>query len=314
MNKTEHNIQLSEQRSPWASIFFLLLFLLAGFFVAQFIGFLFILPFFDFDLEAISQVLSDPLGKEEWRIAIILLQGVTAFLAFILTPWLYLRLMEHRSVSSLFDRRAAHLTPLMLTVFSVIAFMFVNSVFIEWNQEFKFPDFMHEFEQWAQAQELSRQQLTEALTKFDNFSEFLLGLLVMAVIPAVGEELLFRGLLQNQMQKLSGNIHIAIWVTALIFSLIHVQFYGLVPRMMLGALFGYLYFWSGSLLIPILAHFVNNGLTLVLLYLYQKDFIAYDVESAESLSWPVLTLFVAAGTVFLWSFKRFFDRIEARKV
>jgi membrane protease YdiL (CAAX protease family) len=96
--------------------------------------------------------------------------------------------------------------------------------------------------------------------------EFLAAIVILAIVPAIGEELLFRGILQNKIEMLSKNKHIAIWITAFIFSFIHFQFYGFVPRLLLGALFGYLYIWSGNLTIPILAHFINNGFTLLLLY------------------------------------------------
>jgi uncharacterized protein len=307
MNKIENKIQLSEERSPWASIFFLLLFLLAGFFVAQFIGLLILLPFFDFDVEAIQMALSDPLASKSVKIPLFIVQGTVSFIAFIVSPWLYMHMMQRKSIGSLFNKQAAHFTPLLLTVLATLAFMFVNSVFIEWNQSIDFPDFLSEFEHWAQDQEQRRKELTEALTSFDNFGQFLLGIFIMAVLPSVGEELLFRGLLQNQIHRIHRNIHVAIWLTAFLFGLIHFQFYGLVPRMMLGALFGYLYYWSGSLLVPMVAHFVNNGLTLFLLYFYQKEIITYDIEDSEPLSWPMLTVITLAGFAFLWSFKKFFQ-------
>src|SRR5690554_5832087 len=108
------------------------------------------------------------------------------------------------------------------------------------------------------------------MTRFDNAGDFILALIVIGLIPAVGEELLFRGLVQNQIGAITKNIHVAIWLAAFLFSTFHFQFYGFVPRMFLGVLFGYLYYWSGNLFIAMLAHFINNGLTLILLYMYQQ--------------------------------------------
>ena len=124
-------------------------------------------------------------------------------------------------------------------------------------------------------------EVTEYITQFDSTGQFLLGIIVIAVLPAVGEELLFRGCIQNQLFNITRNTHLAIWITAFFFSAIHVQFLGFVPRMLLGALFGYLYFWSGNLLVPMLAHFFNNGLQIFLLYAYQREGFTYNIDELE---------------------------------
>ena len=87
----------------------------------------------------------------------------------------------------------------------------------------------------------------------------------MAILPAVAEELTFRGVLMNLLEAKGKRVYLAIWVTAIIFSAIHMQFYGFVPRMLMGALFGYMLVWTGSLWIPILMHLTNNAMA-VLLY------------------------------------------------
>ena len=83
--------------------------------------------------------------------------------------------------------------------------------------------------------------------------------LSIAVIPALCEELVFRGVMMPLLAKMTRNIHAAVWITAILFSLIHVQFYGFLPRMIMGALLGYFVVWSGSLWTSILAHFINNA-------------------------------------------------------
>jgi membrane protease YdiL (CAAX protease family) len=86
------------------------------------------------------------------------------------------------------------------------------------------------------------------------------------VIPAIGEEFFFRGGIQNIISD-KKNIHVAVWVSAFVFSAIHMQFYGFIPRMLLGGMYGYLLFWSGSLWLPVIAHFVNNGMAVLVYYL-----------------------------------------------
>ncbi|MEM8893841.1 MAG: CPBP family intramembrane glutamic endopeptidase, partial [Bacteroidota bacterium] len=194
--------------------------------------------------------------------------------------------------------------PALLAVAITICFMFVNSIFIEWNQGIDFPDALDWFENYAQEQEDSLEQITIFLTSFDSTWKFIVSLIVIALIPAVGEEFLFRGLIQNEVHRATRNIHVAIWGSAFFFAFFHLQFYGLVPRMLLGALFGYLYYWSGSLTYASIAHFVNNGFTLVMLYLYQIDLIDFDIQETESTPLETVVIFFIIGSLLTYLFVR----------
>jgi membrane protease YdiL (CAAX protease family) len=136
---------------------------------------------------------------------------------------------------------------------------------------------------------------------------------VIAVLPGIGEELLFRGFLQNLLKRIFKNDHVAIWVAAVLFSAIHFQFYGFIPRMLLGALFGYIYVWSGNLLYPIIAHFVNNCVSLVALYVYQKGLTDIDVESTEALPTMYVIIFSALFVVTLIYFKNYLAKTNANE-
>jgi membrane protease YdiL (CAAX protease family) len=110
--------------------------------------------------------------------------------------------------------------------------------------------------EWMISMEDSQNWLVGEVLRMESFNEFVVALTVAAIAPAIGEELLFRGLLQPQLQKLTNNPHWGIWLGAILFSAIHLQFVGFFPRMLLGALLGYLLWWSGSLWLPILIHFL----------------------------------------------------------
>lgn len=102
------------------------------------------------------------------------------------------------------------------------------------------PHFMSGVELWMQQMEHQSELLTEKFLSVSSYSALALNLLVMAAIPALGEELFFRGILQTVLgEKL--NRHLAVWITAFIFSAIHLQFYGFLPRFLLGAALGYLF-------------------------------------------------------------------------
>jgi hypothetical protein len=166
----------------------------------------------------------------------------------------------------------------------IVLYMPVSAWAVQWNERFVFPEGWETLEQQVRSMEDLLKELTVFLVNFQSPLEFILGLVVVAVIPGIGEELLFRGVLQNKIAKSTQSIHLAIWVSAFIFSAIHFQFYGFLPRMLLGALFGYLYFWSGSLLVPMFAHFLNNGFTLVWMYLYNKGIHQVNVDTVEEIS------------------------------
>jgi membrane protease YdiL (CAAX protease family) len=104
-------------------------------------------------------------------------------------------------------------------------------------------------------------------------------------------------MLQSQLQRATKNVHAAIWISAFLFSSLHMQFFGFVPRLFLGALFGYLYSWSGNLIVPVLAHFINNAFSMIMLYLHQLGKIDIDVESTKAVPWPA----VISGTILTFA-------------
>ena len=132
-----------------------------------------------------------------------------------------------------------------------------------WNQQMVLPEWMSGIEQWMRMQEDSAAQLTEQFLRVDTVGGLLVNIGLMALLPAVGEELTFRGVVQGMFTR---NKHVAIWATAAIFSFVHMQFYGFLPRMLLGAMFGYMLWWTGSLWVPMLMHFVNNCAAVVVAF------------------------------------------------
>lgn len=151
--------------------------------------------------------------------------------------------------------------------------------------------------EWMISMEDSQNWLVGEVLRMESFNEFMVALTVAAIAPAIGEELLFRGLLQPQLQKLTNSAHWGIWLCAILFSAIHFQFVGFLPRMLLGALLGYLLWWSGSLWVPILIHFLFNGIQILGAYLYPEAMkVAVDTTEIEMPSiWLTLLSFLAVG-------------------
>lgn len=162
----------------------------------------------------------------------------------------------------------------------VIAIMLLITPFIgfllEWNMMIPVPD-------WLSSSDGKSEAIVEAFLMMSSYWDLLFTLLVVAVVPAIGEELLFRGYLQQKFGKRFGNIHTSILITAFLFSAIHFHFQGIIPRFVLGVLLGYLFYWSQSLWLPILAHFINNAQAVLFAYpSFKIESGAYSVLSEAS--------------------------------
>jgi len=242
-------------------------------------------------------------GEDGFVSAILLMQGIVTFVGLIFFPVLHLTLLEHKRLEPFFPLKQQTLLIVLLVAVIGVAFPVSISPLAEWNLNIKFPEFMHAFETWALQEEERLGKLTEIITDFRSTGALLTGIIAVALLPAIGEEFVFRGLIQRELWRATGNGHVAIWVSAAIFSAIHMQFYGFVPRMLLGALFGYLYYWSGNLLIPMFSHFFNNAFALIMVHLHHMEITSINVEDGEAMPWPYVTLsavLTASLLYYIW--------------
>ncbi|HET9053395.1 MAG TPA: CPBP family intramembrane glutamic endopeptidase, partial [Cyclobacteriaceae bacterium] len=299
---TEPHQSLVSDKPPFTSLLLVFAVVFIGFvMIGPMIGFMLAMLIYEGDF--VGELLKNSPDPKAFY-PLMLVQGVASFIGLVLLPALYIRYVEQKTFAPFF-RKEKNL-PLIIGVICLLGINFVIAIspITEWNTTVEFPESLKAFGDWARAQEDKLAEMTRFLTRFDSFGAFLLGMLVIAVIPALGEEFVFRGLIQNELWRSGRNIHLAIWVSAFLFSAIHLQFFGFMPRFLLGALFGYLYYWSGNLLIPIIAHFFNNGFSLTLIYLQSLGIsnIDMETETAAPLSWAV----VCAVAVFalLYFFKR----------
>jgi len=289
----------------------LVLFCFGGMVVFQLIAILPLMLLFDLGFEGTMNLLTTMGDDSRSKVALNTTQAVGSIGAFILTPMFYIKIYQNTKVGSYFSFDTRQWQPAAYVVFIMLCFMVVNSVFIEWNLNVKFPEFMSGFEQWAQAKEEQLKEITDYLTDFTGFGELLVALFVVAIVPGIGEELLFRGLIQTRLQQLVRNPHAAIWISALFFSAFHVQFYGFVPRLFLGALFGYIFYWSGSLVLAMLAHFFNNGFSLVMVYLYKSGAVEFNIDDTESVPLETVGFFFIIGAALTYFFIKYYRNLES---
>lgn len=212
-----------------------------------------------FVLLAIATFIFQSKGMDMWRMimATSALQNIGLFIipavivAYIFNPGRAMKVLQINRLPSL-----KHLGLMLLIYF--VATPMMNAVIV-WNESWQLPEWLS----WMREQEDAAMLATEQMLAVTSVAQVVILIFVIGVLTGIGEEFFFRGSLQRLMVESRVNKHVAVWVTAIIFSAIHLQFFGFVPRLLLGAFFGYMLLWSGSLWLPILAHTLNNSFAVV---------------------------------------------------
>lgn len=149
---------------------------------------------------------------------------------------------------------------------------------VYWNQEMHLPEFLSSFDEWCRNLEKLAEEQTKGLLNSTELFPTAMNILVIGVLTGIGEEFFFRGALQRGLAWCGVNPHTAIWTSALIFSTVHFQFFGFIPRMLLGALFGYLYWWSGNIWVNAFAHALNNSLVIISTWFINKGILSEEFD------------------------------------
>lgn len=208
------------------------------------------------------------------------IQVVSSTGLFIFPAWYFCKAINQSPATYLKINRAPSITSAAIALLLV----FVCMPFISWliyvNGKVTFPAGYEQLEASLQAAEALAGKITQAFLQAETIDVLLINILVIAIVPAIGEELLFRGVLQNFFLQVTKNKHLAVWVIALVFSAFHGQFYGFIPRLFLGAVLGYAYLFTGSLWVSIIIHLVNNAFAVICSYgpiaKQLPDFMAND--------------------------------------
>lgn len=262
---------------PLPQLLFTAFIAMSVFIVFQVITSVVAIPLFGFD--RVSGMLGGPDLTDAGNISMLKFFQISQSVSLFVIPSLVaVWLMYESPWKSLHLERSIRLVPAMMVLLLIVM---VNP-FINFlggiNSAMHFPEWLSGVEDWMRNAEETAGTLTDAFLKADGIGGLLFNLFMIAVLPALGEELLFRGVIQRILSDLTRNIHWGIWLSAALFSALHLQFFGFIPRMVLGAMFGYLLVWSGSLWLPILAHFLNNAMAVIALYLIDKGSISPAVE------------------------------------
>lgn len=207
-----------------------------------------------------------------------LIQGLTQITTFILPPLLYSLCVHSRPITDLGVRHIRNIYIAIAGLALIYVCLPFNNLLTDLNEAMRLPESLSKIENMMKMAEETAAQLTEKMLEMNGLKDLAFNLIIIALIPAIGEELTFRGVIQSSLCRLFKSGTWGVIVSAFIFSAIHMQFYGFLPRFVLGLLLGFIFLWSKSLWLSSAMHFLNNGSIVVLYYLNQHYNLSLDVE------------------------------------
>ena len=287
---------------PFPQLMFSLFVMVVSVMIFMVVGIIVAIPFFG--LESLMSFLSETgmnspeaLGFMKY-FQVIQSIGLFVFPPFVLA-WLY-----HGNIKEylMIDRTTTLSSYLYATLVILMLIPLINFTG-EINSLMKLPESFSGLENWMRTMEDAAKVLTDKFMKVESLSGLLFNIFMIAVLPALGEELMFRGIIQRIFTNWTRNYHWGIWITAILFSAMHIQFYGFLPRMLLGAMFGYLLVWTGTMWVPIVVHFANNMMGVLGYYLIDRGTITKDIEEwgtgTEQFPLVILSLLTTGLLLFL---------------
>ncbi len=188
-----------------------------------------------------------------------------------------------------------------ITILAFVALMCsipAMNMIVEWNENITLPQSLEALEGWMRKSEETARAQVEILLGGASVADLIINILIVGVLAGFSEEIFFRGALQRLLSSGSINYHAAIWLTAFLFSAFHIQFFGFFPRLLLGAFFGYLLYWSGSILLPALMHAINNS---IVVYSMWQSNISPEVNDTDINSWGSDSIIIVMSSILLTS-------------
>ncbi|MBO5721071.1 MAG: CPBP family intramembrane metalloprotease [Bacteroidales bacterium] len=243
------------------------------------------------------------------RPQMMIMLAIQGFVLFVASPLITARLITTQPFKYLSLTTLPTLKQIVWVTIAMVVMTPALNLIVSWNEGMHLPEFMSGIEEWMRANEDSAMEATKKILSINTFGSLIATVFLVGALTGVGEELTFRGIIQKLIFEKWSNPHIAIWVTAILFSAIHLQFFGFFPRMLLGAFFGYLMVWSGSIWLPIYAHFLNNSMAVVAAYMLNINLTTDEYEKVGTVDngtiWMALfSLILFAGCVYKIKGKR----------
>lgn len=258
--------------------------------------------FFGVDIMEDQDVLSE-YNRPEVLASLKLIQMITSIGIFILPPLVAAYFISANPSEYLKINKASPANSYFLAILIMVVSLPLINLAIELNEKMNLPEMLKSVEDWMRGTESKAAELTEAFLHTKSLNGLLVNIFMIALLPAIGEELFFRGYLQRIFGEWMKNVHVAIFITAIIFSTFHMQFFGFLPRAILGIMLGYLFYWSGSLWLSVVAHFFNNAAAVIVAYLHFNGHIPFDgneIGAGDDFLLPLLlSVILTGGALYL---------------
>jgi membrane protease YdiL (CAAX protease family) len=253
-----------------------------GLIIALIIGFLISLSIYGIDLIKDVRWMT---GNDLRYVGALKILLTAQQIGLFLFPAIALGIFEGQKPQRFYGMEKPKLTELAIVLLLMFCSQPLLGLINEWNMNMHLPDSLNYLEQWMRELEDEGAITTKAILSGRSITSLAINLFVVALVPAICEELVFRGGLQRTFLRIFKNPHVAIWMGAAIFSTIHFQFFGFFPRLLLGATFGYIYFWTGSIWYTVFAHFLNNAYAVAVMWHLQRNNLPIDKVDEMDIAW-----------------------------
>ncbi len=285
---------------PFIKLLVLAMLMLASMLVVVFIGMVTALPFAG--PEIFKQLTAGAAGNLN---LLQYLQVLSHLGLFVVPGLVFAFLMGRKPLDYLQGQRMPSAANLLIPALIMTAVVPVVYTLMQFNQQLSLPEAMSGLEQWMRQTELAAEVMMERFLNVSGAQALLFNLFMIAVLPAIGEEFIFRGAVQRVFRQWTGNVHVAVFIAAVLFSAMHLQFFGFLPRLLLGMVLGYMFVMTKNIWVPVFAHFFNNAAAVILYYLaYNTDFINTEAIAGSRFSLLIIVLSVWVTSMLFFAMKR----------
>ncbi len=285
-----------------ATQFFTLLVMLIGFlFAGTIIAIAIIMG--SFGSETLNQIMTMNITSARTENALWILQLLGTTLPILIAPMIFSYTIIRQPDDYLKTSFQFPWTLIAIVFVCMLASFPVIELLSNFNQKMVLPRFLDGVQKWMRNSEDEAQKVSDIMLQMKTLKSMIFDLLVIGLLTAIVEELMFRGALQTILAKWTKNQHAAVWIAAIVFSAFHMEFFGFLPRLLLGVLLGYFTVWSGSVWPAVWAHFVNNGTDVVLTYLAQHKIINLDPNDQHTFNTAGYLIGIIFTLLFLLTYR-----------
>lgn len=277
------NKEIFFRMSSWSQLFFLCLFSFCGLVIAS----------------VLTIAIGGATGAMQSLDFMKIMQVVQVIFIFLIPTLLCASLFHKSAPRFLKINKPIDVKFLLLSILLILAIQPLIAFTGYYNSMMTLPESLAGVERVLKMMEDQTQALVEKMLTTKSVVVLLVNIFVIAIMAGVTEEFFFRGSMQQTIKKICKNRHVAVWITAFIFSFIHFQFYGFVPRLLLGALLGYIFLWSGNLWIAVIIHTINNTIGILIFHFFHNTPLYGKLETfgVGNTAWATAVSIVLSGTI-----------------